>query len=178
LKLVRFCMLDRQLETHSITPDSLASPGPQCESSVAGESPHGRLPHGLPETCVWQQVRGIRDLESQKVRLEPVGCGCVLLHAVCDQVAGVYDVLLASLESDLVDLASATQSKKTTTSSVSATPVGNALDTSACVRSLATCVSLPCLCSREAIGLGCVRSMPITRSSVSPSSPIFHPGAQ
>jgi hypothetical protein len=51
----------------------------------------------------------------------------MLLHAVCDQVAGVYDILFAGLESDLVDLAFATQSEKTTASSVSVTPVGNAL---------------------------------------------------
>jgi hypothetical protein len=29
----------------------------------------------------------------------------MLLHAVCDQVARMYDVLLSSLEGDLVDLA-------------------------------------------------------------------------
>jgi hypothetical protein len=127
----------KQLSTHPITPNGLASPSPQCERSVTGESPHSRLPHGLPETCVWQQIRGIRDLESQKVRLEPVGCGCMLLHAVCDQVAGVYDVLLASLEGDLVDLAFATQSEKTTASSVSVTPVSNALSPSACVHPIA-----------------------------------------
>jgi hypothetical protein len=126
-RLARFCTHERQIKTHPITPDSLASPSPQCECDVAGESPHGRLPHGLPETCVGQQVRGIRDLESQKVRLEPIRCGCMLLHAVCDQVAGVYDILFAGLESDLVDLAFATQSEKTTASSVSVTPVGNAL---------------------------------------------------
>jgi hypothetical protein len=177
-RLARFCKLDRQLETNPITPDGLASPGPQCESSVAGESPHSRLPHGLPETCVWQQVRRIRNLEPQKVRLEPIRCGCMLLHAVCDQVAGVYNVLLAGLEGDLVDLAFATQSEKTTASGVSVTPVGNALGQSACVHLLATCIFLPCLCSREAIGLGCVRSMPIERSSVLPSSPVCHPSAQ
>jgi hypothetical protein len=102
----------------------------------------------------------------------------MLLHAVCDQVAGVYDVLLASLEGDLVDLAFATQSKKTTASSVSVTPVGDALGQSACVQYPATYISLPCLCSPEAIGLECVLSMPTRHSSVSPSSPVFHPGAQ
>ena len=51
----------------------------------------------------------------------------MLLHAVCDQVAGVYDVLLASLEGDLVDLAFTTQREQTTTSGVCVTPVGNAL---------------------------------------------------
>jgi hypothetical protein len=35
----------------------------------------------------------------------------MLLHAVCDQVAGMYDVLLAGLESDLMDLTFATQCK-------------------------------------------------------------------
>jgi hypothetical protein len=35
----------------------------------------------------------------------------VLLHAVCDKVARMYDVLLASLESNLVDLTFAAQSK-------------------------------------------------------------------
>lgn len=51
----------------------------------------------------------------------------MLLHAVCDQVAGVYDVLLTSLEGDLMDLAFATQSKQTTASGVCVTPVGDAL---------------------------------------------------
>lgn len=55
----------------------------------------------------------------------------MLLHAVCNQVAGVYDVFLASLQCNLVDLAFATQSKQATTSSVSVTPVGNALTQSA-----------------------------------------------
>jgi hypothetical protein len=98
-------------QTHPITPDGLASPSPQGEGSVASESPHCGFPHGIPETCVWKQVCGVRDLESQQVCLEPVGCGRVLLHAVCDQVAGMYDVLLASLESNLVDLTFATQGK-------------------------------------------------------------------
>jgi hypothetical protein len=35
----------------------------------------------------------------------------MLLHAVRDQVAGVHDVLLAGLESDLVNLTFATQGK-------------------------------------------------------------------
>ena len=100
-----------QRQTHPITPDGLASPSPQCEGGVANESPNGGLPHGIPEACVWQQVCGVGDLESQQVCLEPVGCGCVLLHAVCDQVAGMYDVLLAGLESDLVNLTLATQGK-------------------------------------------------------------------
>jgi hypothetical protein len=98
-------------QTYPITPDGLASPSPQCEGSVAGEPPHGRLPHGLPEASIWQQVCRIGDLESQQVRLEPVRCGCMLLHAVRDQVAGVHDVLLAGLESDLVNLTFATQGK-------------------------------------------------------------------
>ena len=120
-----------QKQTHPITPDGLASPSSQCERSVAGEPPHSRLPHRLPEARVWQHVRRIGNLEPQQVGLEPVGCGCVLLHAVCNQVAGVYDVFLASLEGDLVDLAFATESKQATTSSVSVTPVGNALTQSA-----------------------------------------------
>jgi hypothetical protein len=59
----------------------------------------------------------------------------MLLHAVRDQVAGMYDVLLACLESDLVDLAFATQGEQATTGSMSITPVGNALGKSALVRS-------------------------------------------
>jgi hypothetical protein len=55
----------------------------------------------------------------------------VLLYAVCDQVAGMYDVLLAGLEGDLVNLTFAAQREKATTSSMSVTPVGNALDQSA-----------------------------------------------
>jgi hypothetical protein len=98
-----------QRQTHPITPDGLASPGPQCESSVASEPPECGFPHGIPETCVWQQVCGVGDLESQQVCLEPVGCGCVLLHAVRDKVAGMYDVLLAGLEGNLVNLTLATQ---------------------------------------------------------------------
>jgi hypothetical protein len=62
----------------------------------------------------------------------------VLLHAVCNQVARVYDVLLASLEGNLMDLAFATQSEETTASGVSVTPVGNGLGQSACVHSFAT----------------------------------------
>lgn len=55
----------------------------------------------------------------------------MLLHAVCDKVAGVYNVLLASLEGDLVNLALATEGEEATASSVSVTPVGNALGQSA-----------------------------------------------
>ena len=98
-------------QTYPITPDGLASPSPQCEGSVASKPPRCGFPHGIPETCVWQQVCGVGNLESQQVRIEPVWCGCVLLHAVCDQVAGMYDVLLAGLESDLVNLTLATQGK-------------------------------------------------------------------
>lgn len=132
-------------QTYPITPDGLASPCPQCKGSVASESPHGRLPHGIPETCVWKQVCGVGDLESQQVRLESVGCGRVLLHAICDQVAGMYNVLLASLESDLVDLTFATQGKEATTGSVSVTPVGNALIESVLFRSDSVFISLTML---------------------------------
>lgn len=165
-------------QTHPITPDGLASPSPQCKGSVASEPPHCGLPHGIPETCVGKQVCGVGDLESQQVGLEPVGCGRVLLHAICDQVARVYDVLLAGLESDLVDLTFATQGKETTTSSVGVTPVGNALIQSALIRSNSSFILLPCWCSREATGSMCVRSKPTAHSSVSPSSPVFHRGAQ
>jgi hypothetical protein len=75
----------------------------------------------------------------------------VLLHAVCDQVAGVYDVLLASLEGDLVDLAFATQSEQTTASGVCVTPVGDALIPLA-EPLLCNIFSLPCWCSRAVIG--------------------------
>ena len=59
----------------------------------------------------------------------------MLLHAVCNQVARVYNVLLSGLEGDLVDLAFAAQGEKTTASGVSVTPVGNALIQSALVHS-------------------------------------------
>ena len=59
----------------------------------------------------------------------------MLLHAVCDQIAGMYDVLLAGLESDLMDLTLATQGKEATTGSVSVAPVSNALIQSALVHS-------------------------------------------
>lgn len=68
----------------------------------------------------------------------------MLLHAVCDQVAGVYDVLLAGLEGDLVDLSFATQGKEAAAGGVSVTPVSNALVQSAYVRSRAYRISLPC----------------------------------
>lgn len=121
----------RKEKTYPVAPDGLASPSPQCERGVAGKSPHGGIPHRLPEACVWQQVRRTGYLESQQIGLEPVGRRCVLLHAVRDQVAGMYDVLLASLEGNLVDLAFATQGEEPTASSVSVTPVGNALGMSA-----------------------------------------------
>lgn len=57
----------------------------------------------------------------------------------------MYDVLLAGLESDLVDLTFATQGKETTTSSVSVTPVGDALIQSALVRSDSSLISLTML---------------------------------
>lgn len=75
----------------------------------------------------------------------------MLLHAVCDQVAGVYDVLLASLEGDLVNLAFATQSEQTTTSGVCVTPVGDALLPLAEFLAMQH-ISLPCWCSRVVTG--------------------------
>lgn len=102
----------------------------------------------------------------------------MLLHAVRDQVAGMHDVLLASLESDLVNLAFATQGKEATTGSVSVAPVSNALIQSALIHSDSSFISLPCWCSREATGSMCVLSMPTAHSFVSPSSPVFHRGAQ
>jgi hypothetical protein len=133
-------------ETYPVTPDSLSSPCPKCESSIPGESPHGRFPHGLPEARVRQQVCRVGNLEPQQVCLEPVRCGCVLLHAVCDQVARVYDVLLPGLEGDLVDLTFATQGEQATAGGVSVTPVGDALDLLA--RSIAHSIQIlsPCLC--------------------------------
>ena len=68
----------------------------------------------------------------------------MLLHAVCDQIAGMYDVLLAGLEGNLVDLAFATQGKQATTGSVSVTPVGDALHKSVLIHPDPSCVSLPC----------------------------------
>lgn len=55
----------------------------------------------------------------------------MLHHAVCDQVTGMHDVLLAGLESDLVYLALAAKSKKTTPSDMSITPMSEALCPSA-----------------------------------------------
>ena len=132
--------------TYPVTPDSLSSPRPKRESSVPGESPDGRFPHCLPESCVRQQVCRVRDLELQQVGLEPVRCGCMLLHAVCDQVARMYDVLLSSLEGDLVDLAFTAQGEQTTASGVSVTPVGDALDLLAQSNSLPWHICSPCLC--------------------------------
>ena len=57
----------------------------------------------------------------------------------------MYDVLLAGLESDLVDLTFATQGKEATTSSMSVAPVGNALIQSALVQSNLSCLSLTML---------------------------------
>jgi len=70
----------------------------------------------------------------------------MLLHAVCDQVVRMYNVLLPSLECDLVNLAFTTEGEKTTTSGVSVTPVGNALGLSAKSISHRLQVSSPCLC--------------------------------
>jgi hypothetical protein len=133
-------------KTYSVTPNSLSSPRPKCEGSVPGKSPDGRFPHGLPESCVRQQVCRVGNLELQQVGLEPVRCGCMLLHAVCDQVARMYDVLLAGLEGDLMDLAFTAQSEQTTASGVSVTPVGDALDLLARFIHNPVHILSPCLC--------------------------------
>lgn len=70
----------------------------------------------------------------------------MLLHAVCDQVARMYDVLLSSLEGDLVDLAFTAQGEQTTASGVSVTPVGDALDLLAQFISNPLHILSPCLC--------------------------------
>jgi hypothetical protein len=146
LKVSGWHCANLESETYPVTPDSLSSPCPKCEGSIPGESPHGRFPHGLPEARVWQQVCRVGNLEPQQVRLEPVRCGCVLLHAVCDQIARMYDVLLACLEGDLVDLAFTTQGEQAAASGVSVTPVGDALDLLA--QSIAHSIQIlsPCLC--------------------------------
>jgi len=133
-------------QTYPVTPDSLSSPCSKCEGSIPGESPHGGFPHGLPEARVRQQVCGVGDLKPQKVGLEPVRCGSMLLHAVCDQVARMYDVLLPSLECDLVDLALAAQGEQATAGGVSVTPVGNALGLLAQPFPHRLQISSPCLC--------------------------------
>jgi hypothetical protein len=135
-----------EAQTYPVTPDGLPSPRPKCESSVPGESPNSRFPHGLPESCVRQQVCRVWDLELQQVGLEPVRCWCMLLHAVCDQVARVYDVLLAGLEGDLVDLAFAAQGEQATASGVSITPVGDALGLLARFIRNPLYIFSPCLC--------------------------------
>ena len=133
-------------ETYPITPDSLPPPCPKCEGSIPGESPYSRFSHRLPEARVRQQVCRVRDLEPQQVRLESVRCGRMLLHAVCNQVARVYNVLLSGLEGDLVDLAFAAQGEKTTASGVSVTPVGDALGLLAQSVSRLSHILSPCLC--------------------------------
>jgi hypothetical protein len=133
-------------KAYPVTPDSLSSPRPKCESSIPCESPNSRFPHGLPEAGVRQQVCRVGNLEPQQVRLEPVGCGCMLLHAVGDQVARMYDVLLPGLEGDLVDLAFTAQGEQATASGVSVTPVGNALGLLAQSIPRPLHIPLPCLC--------------------------------
>lgn len=130
--------------TYPITPDGLSPPSPEREGGIPGEPPRSRFPHRPPETGVGKQSSGVRDLETQQVRLKPVGRRCVLHHAVCDQVAGMNDVLLAGLEGDLVDLALAAKSKKTTASDMSVTPVSKALYPSAKFMSSLKQVPLPC----------------------------------
>lgn len=102
----------------------------------------------------------------------------MLLHAVCDQVARVYDVFFAGLECDLVDLAFAAQSEQAATSGVSVTPVGQALRPSARSSFHRTVSPLPCLCSREATGSKYVRSMPVAHCVALPSNPIVRRGAR
>lgn len=70
----------------------------------------------------------------------------MLLHAVCDQVAWMYDVLFPSLEGDLVDLAFTAQGEQATASGMSVTPVGDALDLLARSDSHPMQISSPCLC--------------------------------
>jgi len=135
-----------ETQTYPVTPDSLSSPRPKCEGSVPGESPDSRFSHGLPEPCVRQQVCRVGNLELQQVGLEPVRCGCMLLHAVCDQVARMYDVLLAGLEGDLMDLAFTAQSEQATASGVSVTPVGDTLDLLARFIHNPVHILSPCLC--------------------------------
>lgn len=102
----------------------------------------------------------------------------MLLHAVCDQVARVYDVFFAGFECDLVDLAFATEGEQAATGGVSVTPVGQALFPSAQCLLHIIAYPLPCSCSREATDSECVQSMPAARCVASPSSPIFRPGAR
>jgi hypothetical protein len=70
----------------------------------------------------------------------------MLLHAVCDQIARVYDVLLSGLEGDLVDLTFAAQSEQAAASGVSVTPVGDALGLLARFIRNPLYIFSPCLC--------------------------------
>lgn len=130
--------------TYPITPNGLSSPSSECEGGIPGEPPSSRFPHRPPETCVGKQSSGVRNLETQQVCLKPIGRRCVLHHAVCDQVTGMHNVLLAGLEGDLVDLALAAKSKKAAASDMSVTPMSEALCPSAKFMSSLKQIPLPC----------------------------------
>jgi hypothetical protein len=67
------------------------------------------LTNDLEEPGVGKVGEGVGDLQAQVGRLEAVGLRSVLHDTISNDIAGVNNVLLARLQSELIDLALARQ---------------------------------------------------------------------
>jgi hypothetical protein len=84
------------------------------------------LTNDLEEPGVGKVGEGVGDLQAQVGRLEAVGLRSVLHDTISNDIAGVNNVLLARLKSELIDLTLARQTQKSTASNARTSPVGEA----------------------------------------------------